>query len=64
LSIIVQGTSGFPEGGGTMSVLINPGNLEIAAECLACHVVKACSDPAWILAVDMSTAGLFIRHKG
>jgi len=33
------------KGGGIISVLMKPGNLEITAECRACHAAKASSDP-------------------
>ena len=42
---IVHGTSGLSTGGGIISVLMNPGNFEMTAECLACQVENASSAP-------------------
>jgi len=42
---MVQGISDLPLGGGTISVLIKPGNLEMAAECRACQAAKTSSQP-------------------
>jgi hypothetical protein len=60
--MMVHGSFGLPPGGGTMSVLMNPGNFEITDEYRACHAAKASSDPGWTLAVAIRTACLLMME--